>query len=72
MSDGDSDSCDDQHMGRRVLIVDDHPSSRRFATKLLDGAGFRVVGEAEDGKSALTEVVDFALSWCCWTYCCRT
>ena len=53
MSDGDSDSCDHQRMGRRVLIVDDHPSFRRFATRLLDGAGFRVVGEAEDGKSAL-------------------
>jgi DNA-binding NarL/FixJ family response regulator len=53
MSDGDSDSCDHQCMGRRVLIVDDHPSFRRFATRLLAGAGFRVVGEAEDGKSAL-------------------
>jgi len=40
-------------MGRRVLIVDDHPSFRRFATRLLELAGFRIVGEAEDGTSAL-------------------
>jgi DNA-binding NarL/FixJ family response regulator len=43
-------------MGRRVLIVDDHPSFRRFATRLLEAAGFRVVGEAEDGASALAAV----------------
>ena len=40
-------------MRRGVLIVDDHPSFRRFATKLLAAGGFDVVGEAEDGSSAL-------------------
>jgi DNA-binding NarL/FixJ family response regulator len=40
-------------MCRRVLVVDDHPSFRRFATKLLQAGGFEVVGEAEDGASAL-------------------
>jgi DNA-binding NarL/FixJ family response regulator len=40
-------------MCRRVLVVDDHPSFRRLATKLLRAAGFDVVGEAEDGASAL-------------------
>src|SRR5437868_6781313 len=45
--------CDHQHMGRQVLIVDDHPSFRRFATKLLQAGGFEVVGEAADGSSAL-------------------
>src|SRR5215471_669242 len=40
-------------MYRRVLVVDDHPSFRRFATRLLEAAGFSVVGEAEDGASAL-------------------
>jgi DNA-binding NarL/FixJ family response regulator len=40
-------------MRRRVLVVDDHPSFRRFATKLLRAGGFEVVGEAEDGASAL-------------------
>ena len=44
------------NMGSRVLIVDDHPSFRRFATRLLEMAGFSVVGEAEDGASALAAV----------------
>jgi DNA-binding NarL/FixJ family response regulator len=56
MSDGGSTSCDHPHMGPRVLIIDDHPSFRRFATKLLEVAGFRVVGEAGDGASALAAV----------------
>jgi len=42
-------------MGRRVLIVDDHPSFRRFARKLLQAGGFDVVGEAENGSSAVRE-----------------
>ena len=42
-------------MGPRVLIVDDHPSFRHFARRLLQAAGFRVVGEAGDGASALAE-----------------
>lgn len=36
-----------------VLIVDDHPTFRRFARRLLEEAGFTVVGEAADGASAL-------------------
>jgi DNA-binding NarL/FixJ family response regulator len=36
-----------------VLIVDDHPSFRRFARRLLEQAGFSVVGEAEDCASGL-------------------
>ena len=35
-----------------VLIVDDHPGFRRFARRLLEDAGFVVVGEASDGESA--------------------
>jgi DNA-binding NarL/FixJ family response regulator len=38
---------------RRVLVVDDHPSFRRCARALLTSEGFEVVGEAEDGASAL-------------------
>jgi DNA-binding NarL/FixJ family response regulator len=45
--------CDHSVMRRRVLVVDDHPSFRRFATKLLQAGGFEVVGEAEDGAAAL-------------------
>ena len=36
-----------------VLIVDDHPSFRATARALLESEGFEVVGEAEDGGSAL-------------------
>lgn len=40
-------------MRTTVLIVDDHPSFRRFARRLFEEAGFTVVGEAEDGRSAV-------------------
>jgi DNA-binding NarL/FixJ family response regulator len=39
-----------------VLIVDDHPTFRRFARRLLEDAGFAVVGEAEDGTAAIERV----------------
>jgi DNA-binding NarL/FixJ family response regulator len=39
--------------GRRVLVVDDHPSFRRCVRALLTSEGFDVVGEAENGESAL-------------------
>jgi DNA-binding NarL/FixJ family response regulator len=39
-----------------VLVVDDHPSFRRFARRLLQAAGFSVVGEAADGASAVEAV----------------
>jgi DNA-binding NarL/FixJ family response regulator len=38
---------------RRVLVVDDHPSFRRCARELLASEGFEVVGEAEDGATAV-------------------
>jgi DNA-binding NarL/FixJ family response regulator len=37
----------------RVLIVDDHPGFRAQARALLAAAGYEVVGEAADGKSAV-------------------
>lgn len=40
-------------MARTVLIVDDHPSFRTTARALLTAEGFEVVGEAEDGTSAI-------------------
>ncbi len=43
-------------MGRRILIVDDHPSFRASARMLLEAEGFDVIGEAEDGESALEAV----------------
>jgi len=37
-----------------VLIVDDHPSFRACARAILEADGFSVIGEAEDGQSALS------------------
>jgi DNA-binding NarL/FixJ family response regulator len=37
-----------------VVVVDDHEGFRRAARAFLELEGFVVVGEAEDGKSALT------------------
>jgi DNA-binding NarL/FixJ family response regulator len=39
-----------------VVIVDDHPGFRSSARAVLEAAGFEVVGEAEDGMSALAVV----------------
>jgi DNA-binding NarL/FixJ family response regulator len=40
-------------MGKTVLIVDDHPSFRASARRMLDADGYEVVGEAQDGGEAL-------------------
>ncbi|HEX4735689.1 MAG TPA: response regulator transcription factor [Thermoleophilaceae bacterium] len=40
-------------MPRTVLIVDDHASFRRIASKLLALHGYDVVGEAADGEAGL-------------------
>jgi DNA-binding NarL/FixJ family response regulator len=47
--------CNDPRMPR-VLIVDDHASFRATARQLLEAEGYEVVGEAEDGSSALESV----------------
>jgi DNA-binding NarL/FixJ family response regulator len=36
-----------------LLIVDDHPGFRSLARRLLEAAGFEVVGEAADGHQAI-------------------
>ena len=38
---------------RRILVVDDHAGFRSCARALLTAEGFDVVGEAEDGDTAL-------------------
>jgi DNA-binding NarL/FixJ family response regulator len=38
---------------RTILIVDDHEEFRRTARALLEADGFEVVGEANDGESAV-------------------
>jgi DNA-binding NarL/FixJ family response regulator len=40
-------------MGRSVLVVDDHAGFRHCARRLLEGEGYRVVGEAWDAESAV-------------------
>jgi CheY-like chemotaxis protein len=43
-------------MASTVLVVDDHPSFRRFARLLLEAAGYTVVVEAGDGAEARAAV----------------
>jgi DNA-binding NarL/FixJ family response regulator len=38
---------------RTALVVDDHPGFRAQARRLLEHAGYQVLGEAADGASAL-------------------
>ena len=40
-------------MSRTVLIVDDHAGFRRLARRVLEVGGLTVIGEAQDGASAL-------------------
>jgi DNA-binding NarL/FixJ family response regulator len=42
----------------KVLIVDDHPSFRASARRMLEAEGFEVVAEAADGAEALRAVRD--------------
>ena len=39
-----------------LLIVDDHPSVRASARRLLEAEGFDVIGEAADGHAAIAAV----------------
>jgi DNA-binding NarL/FixJ family response regulator len=44
---------EDDTVSVTVLIVDDHPSFRASARTLLESEGFEVVGEAENGETAV-------------------
>ena len=44
---------DNRAMPTSVLIVDDHPSFRLSARRMLEADGYAVVGEAEDGAAAI-------------------
>ena len=45
-------------MPTSVLIVDDHPSFRATARLLLEAEGWLVVGEAEDGTTAIARAAE--------------
>ena len=45
--------CQHGVVKRTLLIVDDHAGFRSFARALLEADGYEVVGEAQDGESAL-------------------
>ena len=49
-------ACNDSPVAITLLIVDDHPSFRAMARELLEAEGFEVVGEAQDGASALAAI----------------
>jgi DNA-binding NarL/FixJ family response regulator len=43
-------------MAMTLMIVDDHRSFRDAARRVLENAGFEIVGEAADGESALDAI----------------
>lgn len=47
-------------MSPTVLIVDDHAAFRSSARLLLEAEGFQVVGEAQDGESAVEKAAELA------------
>ena len=50
---------------RRVVVIDDHPPSRRHLVTLLNDGGYEVAGEGASGEIALalaqTSVPDVSL-----------
>jgi DNA-binding NarL/FixJ family response regulator len=43
-------------MAATVLIVDDHATFRALARRMLEAYGYEIVGEAQDGASALVAI----------------
>lgn len=48
--------CDDERVARTVVIVDDHADFRAYAGRLLEAAGYRIVGSCSDGRSAVRAI----------------
>jgi DNA-binding NarL/FixJ family response regulator len=57
---GTASAADKSDVTERVLIVDDHPLTRDALAALLVQQGFDVVGEAEDGESAIVAAASLA------------
>lgn len=55
---GSAASADKPNMGRRTLVVDDHPLTRAALVGLLEQHSFPVVGEAGDGAEAIERARD--------------
>jgi CheY-like chemotaxis protein len=53
-TDGRPEVQDNRTVSMSVLIVDDHPSFRASARRMLEASGYSVVGEAADGEAAIT------------------
>jgi DNA-binding NarL/FixJ family response regulator len=47
---------DNWRVSTSVLIVDDHPSFRAGARRMLEASGYSVIGEAADGEAAIDAV----------------
>jgi DNA-binding NarL/FixJ family response regulator len=45
-------------MAMTLMIVDDHRSFRDAARRVLESAGFEIIGEAADGESGLDAIVE--------------
>jgi len=43
-------------MSQTILIVDDSGYSRTLVRRVLEGAGYQVIGEAKDGADALDKI----------------
>jgi DNA-binding NarL/FixJ family response regulator len=54
------DLCHYPGVPKTVVIADDHPSFRASARAILEAEGFEVIGEAEDGASAIAAARDLA------------
>ncbi|MCR5210699.1 MAG: response regulator [Lachnospiraceae bacterium] len=46
-------SSSEEHEGKRILIVDDSRMSRQMLRNILEKAGFKIVGEAENGRAGV-------------------
>ncbi len=57
---------------RRALVVDDHPSFRRSARRMLEAAGWEVVGEAGDAADARGMAAECGPTSSCSTSSCPT